>query len=90
MCTSFTKRNSTTLSFGRSKEKPSSSILSIVSRKRSYWRPVQDASPNADGTHPQHVATTHNDAIAFAYCFGYIRAQLQILAEQYPNRIELH
>ncbi|HRI71423.1 MAG TPA: DUF1592 domain-containing protein, partial [Polyangium sp.] len=44
---------------------------------------LSGTTPNADGTHPQHVATTPNDAIAFAYCFGYIRAQLQILAEQY-------
>jgi len=39
--------------------------------------------------HPQHSATTTNDAAAFAYCFGYIRAQLQILKETYPDRIEL-
>jgi mannonate dehydratase len=39
--------------------------------------------------HPQHSATTANDAAAFAYCFGYIRAQLQILKETYPDRIEL-
>jgi mannonate dehydratase len=44
----------------------------------------------AGGDHPQHAATKTNDAVAFAYCFGYIRAQLQILAEQYPDRIELH
>ena len=39
--------------------------------------------------HPQHGATTNSDAAAFAYCFGYIRAQLQILKEIYPDRIEL-
>jgi mannonate dehydratase len=39
--------------------------------------------------HPQHGPTTTNDAAAFAYCFGYIRAQLQILKETYPDRIEL-
>jgi mannonate dehydratase len=43
----------------------------------------------AGGDHPQHAATKSNDAIAFAYCFGYIRAQLQILKEQYPDSIEL-
>ena len=44
----------------------------------------------AGGDHPQHGVTRTNDAIAFAYCFGYIRAQLQILKEQYPDRVELH
>ena len=42
---------------------------------------------------PDHVPSlsgTTDDASAFAYCFGYIRAQLQILKEQYPSRIELH
>jgi mannonate dehydratase len=48
------------------------------------------APGSADGDHPQHAATRSNDAIAFAYCFGYIRAQLQILNEEYPGRIELH
>ena len=43
----------------------------------------------AAGDHPQHSATKSNDAIAFAYCFGYIRAQLQILKGQYPDRVEL-
>ena len=47
------------------------------------------AAPVGDGGHAQHGATSPNDAIAFAYCFGYIRAQLQLLKEQYPDRIEL-
>jgi len=47
-------------------------------------------APAGGGDHPQHAATKTNDAIAFAYCFGYIRAQLQFLKEQYPSRIELH
>jgi mannonate dehydratase len=51
---------------------------------------VAASAPAGDGSHPQHSATKSNDAIAFAYCFGYIRAQLQILDEQYPGRIEFH
>ena len=47
------------------------------------------APGSADGDHPQHAATRSNDAIAFAYCFGYIRAQLEILKHEFPDRIEL-
>lgn len=39
--------------------------------------------------HVPHLSGTPNDAIAFAYCFGYIRAQLQILAETHPEAVEL-
>lgn len=41
---------------------------------------------------PDHVPMLSDDpdhAVAFAYCFGYIRAQLQALAEDYPDVIEL-
>lgn len=39
--------------------------------------------------HVPHLSGTANDAAAFAYCFGYIRAQLQILAETHPGSVEL-
>lgn len=39
--------------------------------------------------HVPHLSGTANDAAAFAYCFGYIRAQLQILAETQPGSVEL-
>ena len=41
---------------------------------------------------PDHVPSlsgTTNDASAFAYCFGYIRAQLEILKPSFPELIEL-
>ena len=41
---------------------------------------------------PDHVPSlsgTTNDASAFTYCFGYIRAQLEILKPSYPELIEL-
>ena len=41
---------------------------------------------------PDHVPTlsgTANDAVAFSYCFGYIRALLQVLAETMPEAVEL-
>ncbi len=57
------------------------------------WTPAAPATGDYRTTlmpdHPQHGTTGSNDAVAFAYCFGYIRAQLQILKETYPDRIEL-
>lgn len=41
---------------------------------------------------PDHVPTlsgTSGDAVAFAYCFGYIRGQLQILKQEFPDVVEL-
>ncbi len=41
---------------------------------------------------PDHVPSIDADpehAVAFAYCFGYIRAQLQALKHEFPDRIEL-
>jgi mannonate dehydratase len=40
--------------------------------------------------HVPHLSGTANDAAAFAYCFGYIRAQLEILAKTRPEAVELH
>jgi mannonate dehydratase len=45
-----------------------------------------------DVTMPDHAAAQPggaNDAAAFAYCFGYIRALLQVLKAEYPDRVEL-
>ena len=39
--------------------------------------------------HVPHLSGTPNDAVAFSYCFGYIRAQLQMLAETHPGSVEL-
>jgi mannonate dehydratase len=38
--------------------------------------------------HVPHLSGT-DDASAFAYCFGYIRAQLQILQPEFPGVVEL-
>ena len=41
---------------------------------------------------PDHVPSLSADpdhAVAFAYCFGYIRALLQVLAEEAPDAVEL-
>lgn len=41
---------------------------------------------------PDHVPSIDADpghAVAFAYCFGYIRAQLQALKREFPDAIEL-
>ncbi|MEO6014390.1 MAG: mannonate dehydratase [Devosia sp.] len=41
---------------------------------------------------PDHVPTlsgTPNDAVAFSYCFGYIRALMQVLATTHPHAVEL-
>ena len=38
--------------------------------------------------HVPHLSNT-SDAQAFAYCFGYIRAVLQVLKPQYPDVVEL-
>jgi mannonate dehydratase len=38
--------------------------------------------------HVPHLSNT-SDAQAFAYCFGYIRAMLQVLKPQYPDVVEL-
>lgn len=41
---------------------------------------------------PDHVPAlsgTSGDAVAFAYCFGYIRGQLQILKQEFPDVVEL-
>jgi mannonate dehydratase len=41
---------------------------------------------------PDHVPQIGDDpkhAVAFAYCFGYIRALLQVLAETHPDAVEL-
>jgi mannonate dehydratase len=41
---------------------------------------------------PDHVPSLDADpdhAIAFAYCFGYIRALLQVIAETHPEAVEL-
>lgn len=41
---------------------------------------------------PDHVPSIDADpehAVAFAYCFGYIRAQLQALKPEFPDHIEL-
>ena len=38
--------------------------------------------------HVPHLSNT-SDAQAFAYCFGYIRAMLQVLQPQYPKVVEL-
>jgi mannonate dehydratase len=41
---------------------------------------------------PDHVPSlsgTSDDASAFAYCFGYIRAQLQALKPDFPEVVEL-
>lgn len=41
---------------------------------------------------PDHVPTIDadpNHAVAFSYCFGYIRALLQVLQRDYPDLIEL-
>ena len=40
---------------------------------------------------PDHVPTISDDpdhAVAFAYCFGYIRAMLQIIAAERPEAVE--
>ncbi len=45
-----------------------------------------------DVTMPDHAPAQPggaNDAAAFAYCFGYIRAQLQVLKADYPEVVEL-
>ena len=39
--------------------------------------------------HVPHLSGT-DDAQAFAYCFGYIRAQLQLLDKMRPGTVELH
>jgi mannonate dehydratase len=41
---------------------------------------------------PDHVPSIDadpNHAVAFSYCFGYIRALLQVLQKDYPDLIEL-
>jgi len=41
---------------------------------------------------PDHVPSIAADpehAVAFSYCFGYIRAQLEILAKEFPEAVEL-
>ena len=40
--------------------------------------------------HVPHLSGAPNDASAFAYCFGYIRAQLDILARTRPEAVELN
>ena len=45
-----------------------------------------------DVTMPDHAPAQPggtNDAAAFAYCFGYIRALLQVLKADYPDAVEL-
>lgn len=38
--------------------------------------------------HVPHLSGTTDDAVAFSYCFGYIRAMLQILNEQVPGAVD--
>jgi mannonate dehydratase len=41
---------------------------------------------------PDHVPSlsgTSDDASSFAYCFGYIRALLQVLSDTMPGTVEL-
>ena len=54
--------------------------------------PAAPKSDYRDVTMPDHAPAQPggaNDAAAFAYCFGYIRALLQVLKAEYPDRIEL-
>ncbi|MEO8532041.1 MAG: mannonate dehydratase, partial [Deltaproteobacteria bacterium] len=39
--------------------------------------------------HVPHLSGTTTDAVAFSYCFGYIRALMQVLAETHPDIIDL-
>ena len=39
--------------------------------------------------HVPHLSGTTSDAVAFSYCFGYIRALLQVLQETHPDAVEL-
>jgi mannonate dehydratase len=48
---------------------------------------MPDHVPHLSGEAHEKVGT--GDAEAFAYCFGYIRALLQVLQPQYPDVVEL-
>lgn len=39
--------------------------------------------------HVPHLSGTEDDSQAFAYCFGYIRALLQVLKDEMPDAVEL-
>ncbi|WP_417307820.1 mannonate dehydratase [Devosia sp.] len=39
--------------------------------------------------HVPHLSGAADDAVAFSYCFGYIRALMQVLNEEMPGSVEL-